>query len=147
VNFPGHFLVRFRGEAMPLLVDPFQNGEIRFEDQTQELLDRLYRGGSVPLRTEYLRVATRRDILARLLFNLKGIYLNARDDARALSVIDRLLLVRPDAADEIRDRGMLLARIGRNQEAIVDLERYLSSAPDAQDAVRVRLLLAELGRT
>jgi regulator of sirC expression with transglutaminase-like and TPR domain len=146
VKFPGHFLIRYRGEALPVLIDPFQNGEIRFEDQAQDLLDRVYGGGSVPMRDEYLQAATRRDILLRLLLNLKGIYLNAHDDARALSVIDRILLVRPDAMEEIRDRGMLFARVGRHDEAIVDLERYLTHAPDAPDATRVRLLLAELGR-
>lgn len=146
VKFPGHFLVRYRGEAIPVLVDPFQNGEIRFEDQAQDLLDRVYGGGSVPMRDEYLQPATRRDILVRLLLNLKGIYLNAHDDARALSVIDRILLIRPDAMEEIRDRGMLFARVGRHDEAILELERYLSGVPDAPDATRVRLLLTELRR-
>jgi regulator of sirC expression with transglutaminase-like and TPR domain len=145
VNFPGHFLVAYPGEAFRLLIDPFQLGEIRFENQAQELLDRVY-GGSVTLQPDYLRDATRRDILARLLQNLKGIYLNARDDVRALAAIERILLVRPSALEEVRDRGMLLARVGRVDEAIVDLEQYLSRTPDAPDAVRVRMLLAELGR-
>ena len=145
VNFPGHFLVRYPGEALSLLVDPFQAGEIRFEDQAQELLDRVY-GGSVTLRPEYLRPAGRRDIVARLLANLKGIHQNARDDRRMLAAVERLLILRPDDAEEVRDRGMLLARVGRNDEAIADLERYLQTSPDAADAARVRLLLTELGR-
>jgi regulator of sirC expression with transglutaminase-like and TPR domain len=145
VNFPGHFLIRYNGEAMPLLLDPFQRGEIRFLDQAQELLDRVY-GGEVTLRPEYLKPASRKDILVRLLQNLKGIYLNARDDARALAAIERIIMIRPNAFDEVRDRGMLLARVGRVEEAIVDLQRYLSSMPDATDATRVRLLLDELGR-
>lgn len=146
VNFPGHFLIRYPGEAVPLLVDPFQLGEIRFEDQAQELLDRVY-GGSVQLRPDYLRAADRKDILFRLLSNLKGIHQNARDDARTLAAVERLLLIRPDAAEELRDRGMLLARAGRNDEAIADLERYLESAPRAPDAARVRMLLAELEKS
>jgi regulator of sirC expression with transglutaminase-like and TPR domain len=145
VTFPGHFLVRFDGSAFRLLIDPFQAGMIRFEDQAQELLDQVY-GPSVRLRPEYLRAASRRDMLVRLLGNLKGIYLNARDDARALSAIERILLIKPTASDEVRDRGMLLARVGRVDEAIVDLRRYLTSLPDAPDATRVRLLLDELGR-
>ncbi len=144
VNFPGHFLVRYDGEAVKLLIDPFQNGEIRFEDQAQELLDRVY-GGTVSLQPSYLRPAGRKDILVRLLSNLKGIYLNTRDDRRALAATERILLVRPDAAEEVRDRGMLLARLGFADEAVEELREYLTRAPTAEDAERVRLLIVELG--
>ena len=85
INFPGHFLVRYDGEVARLLVDPFDGGRVRWEDEGQELLDRVY-GGMVRMRDEFLRPASRADILARVLTNLKGIYLNARDDARALAV-------------------------------------------------------------
>jgi len=145
VSFPGHFLVRFAGEATNLLVDPFQHGEIRFEDQAQALLDRVY-GGAVRLQPEYLRPAGRKDMVVRLLANLKNVYLNARDDARAVAAIERILLVRPDATDEVRDRGMLLARLGRTDEAVIDLERYLERSPGAPDAQRVRILIDQLGR-
>jgi regulator of sirC expression with transglutaminase-like and TPR domain len=145
VNFPGHFLLRYEGEALRLLVDPFHAGQIIFEDQAQDLLDRVY-GGSVPMREEYLRVASKKDVIVRLLANLKTIYLNTRDDARALGAIDRILLVRPDAAEEIRDRGMALARIGNTDAAIQALARYLEIEPSAADAGRVRLLLEQLSR-
>lgn len=144
VNFPGHFLVRYDGEAVKLLIDPFQGGEIRFEDEAQELLDRVY-GGTVSLQPSYLRPAGRKDILVRLLSNLKGIYLNTRDDARALAATERILLVRPDAAEEVRDRGMLLARLGFADDAVQELRDYLARAPGAEDAERVRLLIQELG--
>jgi regulator of sirC expression with transglutaminase-like and TPR domain len=145
VKFPGHFLLRYEGEALRLLVDPFHSGQIRFEDQAQDLLNRVY-GGSVKLQTEYLRTATRHDVLIRLLSNLKTIYMNARDDAKALAAIDRILLIRPDAPDEIRDRGMVLARAGNIQEALASLTRYLDMAPAAADIPRVRLLIQELTR-
>jgi regulator of sirC expression with transglutaminase-like and TPR domain len=144
VNFPGHFLVRYDGEAVKLLIDPFQDGTVRFEDEAQELLDRVY-GGTVSLQPSYLRPAGRKDILVRLLSNLKGIYLNIRDDRRALAATERILLVRPDAAEEVRDRGMLLARLGFADEALQELRDYLSRAPSAEDAERVRLLIRELG--
>lgn len=144
VNFPGHFLVRYAGEAVQLLVDPFQNGMIRFEDEAQALLDHVY-GGSVRMQPEFLRIADRRDILIRLLTNLKGNYLNRRDDRRALSAIERILVVRPDSADDERDRGMVLTRLGRNRDAAAALNRYLELVPDAPDSARVRLLLDQLG--
>ncbi len=143
VNFPGHFVVRYEGEALRILVDPFHAGALRFEDEAQRLLDRVY-GGAVALRPEHLRAAGKKDILGRILSNLKGIYLNARDEPRALGAMDRLLLLRPDAAEEMRDRGMLLARLGRTAEAARDLERYLQLAPEALDAQGMRMLLQKL---
>lgn len=143
VNFPGHFMLRYEGEALPLLIDPYHGGQIRFEDQAQELLDRVY-GGSVRLQPEYLRTATRRDILVRLLSNLKTIHMNTRDDVRALAAVERILLIRPAAAEEVRDRGMLLARLDRIDEAIRALESYLELAPSARDITRIQLLLNEL---
>lgn len=145
VNFPGHFLVRYEGEAVRLLVDPFQEGQIRFEDEAQDLLDRVY-GGTVQLQDAYLRPAPKRDILVRLLSNLKTIYLNARDDERALSTVERILLIRPDSPEEVRDLGMVFARRGLAEEAIEQLERYLALAPDATDAQRIRLLMDELAK-
>jgi regulator of sirC expression with transglutaminase-like and TPR domain len=145
VNFPGHFMLRYEGEALRVLIDPFQNGQLLFEDQAQDLLDRVY-GGMVKLQTEFLLSAEKKDIIIRVLSNLKTIYLNARDDARALAAIERIILVRPSAIGEVRDRGMVLARTGRTEEAISDLERYLDFAPEAPDAKRVRLLLDELAR-
>lgn len=143
VNFPGHFLVRYQGEALRLLIDPFHGGQIRFEDQAQDLLDKVY-GRTVTLQPEFLKKASRKDMLVRLLWNLKTIYLNNRDDVRALGAIERVLLIRPHSIDDIRDLGMVLARIGRNVEAADALDRYLDLAPEAGDVSRIRLLLDSL---
>lgn len=143
VNFPGHFLVRFRGETVSLLIDPFDGGRIRFEDEAQALLDRAY-GGMVRVRPEFLRAARRRDMLVRLLTNLKTIHLNVQDTERALAAVERILLIHPTAPGEIRDRGTLLARMGRTEEAIEQLEWYLGAAPDASDAGRIQALVDTL---
>lgn len=143
VSFPGHFLVRFEGEAVDVLVDPFDEGRLRFEDEAQELLDRVY-GGMVRVRPSFLRAASRRDVLVRLLTNLKRIYTNVEDDVRALAVVERLLLLKPGAAREVRERGELLARLGRVSEAIEQLETYLDYAPGAADAERIRNLIRRL---
>ena len=144
VNFPGHFLLRYEGESMRVLVDPYYGGKLRFEGEMQGLLDQAY-GGGVPFDSRFLRTATKEDIVIRLLSNLKTIHLNhVHDEFRALAAIERILLIRPDAIDEVRDRGMLLARIGRNAEALPDLQRYLETAPEADDANRIRLLIQSL---
>ncbi len=137
VNFPGHFLVRFKGDAVDLLVDPFDGGALRFQDQAQELLDRVY-GGMVRVHDSFLRAARRREMLVRLLTNLKSLYVNVRDHRRALAAVERILLIRPIAPGEIRDRGVILARMGRREEALKQLKAYLSVAPDAADTQRIQ---------
>jgi regulator of sirC expression with transglutaminase-like and TPR domain len=145
VNFPGRFLVRYRGASEHLLVDPFDNGKIRFEDEAQELLDQVY-GGMVRMQDQFLRSATKRDMIHRLLVDLKGLYVNVHDDERALAVIERLLLLWPDSPGEQRDRGMLLVKLGRASEAKAQLEEYLEFAPQAADAARIRSLVRRLER-
>jgi regulator of sirC expression with transglutaminase-like and TPR domain len=137
VNFPGHFLVRFKGSAVDLLIDPFEEGNVRFPDQAQELLDRVY-GGSVRMQETFLRRAGKRDMLARLLTNLKGVYVNVADHRRALAAVERILLISPTSRVENRSRGLLLARMGRSSEAVEQLEAYLTLSPAASDAERIR---------
>jgi regulator of sirC expression with transglutaminase-like and TPR domain len=143
VNFPGHFLVRFRGDAIDLLIDPYDGGAVRFEDEAQELLDRVY-GGMIKVDDSFLQSATKREMLVRMLVNLKSLYLNVRDHGRALAVVERLLLIRPLRSAEIRDKGVILARLGRNREALEQLEAYLNVSPDASDSQRILGMVEEL---
>ena len=143
VNFPGHFLVRFRGDAIDLLIDPYDGGAVRFEDEAQELLDRVY-GGMIRVQDSFLKAASKREMLVRLLMNLKGIFLNVRDQGRALAAVERILLIRTIAAAEIRDKGVILARMGRRKVALEQLEAYLSVCPDAADSERILALVEDL---
>lgn len=143
VNFPGHFLVRFRGAEFALLIDPFDGGKIRFEDEAQELLDQVY-GGVVRLQDTFLRTATKREMLLRLLTNLKGLYVKSGDHARALAAVERILMITPTSPADSRSRGILLARLGRHDEAAQQLEAYLRVAPSATDAPRVAAMLRDL---
>lgn len=143
VNFPNHFLVRYRGDSQNLLIDAFGGGDLCFEDQAQELLNRVY-GGVVRMQPAFLRSASKRDMITRLLLNLKHLYINARDHARTLSVVEQMLLVQPDSPGELRDSGMLLARLGRSDESIGRLQAYLRMAPGAVDAPRFERMILEL---
>lgn len=143
VNFPGRFVVRYRGVAVRLLIDPFDGGTIRFEDQAQELLDQGY-GGVVAMREGFLRSSTKRDILVRLLTGLKGIYTRVSDDRRALAVVERMLMIVPTAPLISRTRGLLLARLGRLAEAADQLEAYLRVSPTAGDKGDVLEMVKEL---
>ncbi|HZH89090.1 MAG TPA: tetratricopeptide repeat protein [Pyrinomonadaceae bacterium] len=143
IGLPGHFIVRAEAaEGEPVLVDPF-NGKVVDADDCQERLDTLY-GGQAPLADAHLQAVPTREILARLLRNLKGIYAQAGLYRRALSVIERILLVAPHALEERRDRGALLAQLGRYSEAIVDIEAYLTGAHNPPDAERVTEQLKQM---
>ena len=143
VSFPGHFLIRFNGEAMDLLLDPFDGGKARFEDEAQDLLDRVY-GGMVRLQDAFMKTADRRNMIVRLLTNLKGVYVNVGDNKRALAAVERILMVTPTAPAENRTRGVLLARLGRRDEAAEQLERYLRVSPSAADSQTVSAMLKDL---
>lgn len=143
VSFPGHFLIRFNGEAMDLLLDPFDGGKARFEDEAQELLGRVY-GGMVRLQDAFMKTADRRNMIVRLLTNLKGVYVNVGDNKRALAAVERILMVTPTAPAENRTRGVLLARLGRRDEAAEQLERYLRVSPSAADSQTVSAMLKDL---
>ncbi|HEV2799380.1 MAG TPA: transglutaminase-like domain-containing protein [Pyrinomonadaceae bacterium] len=143
IGLPGHFIVRAKGlDGETTLVDPF-NGRVIDTDDCQERLDTIY-GGQAPLTDAHLRPVSTREILARLLRNLKGIYAQAGLYRRALSVIERILLVAPGAVDERRDRGALLAQLGRYAEAIVDLQAYLAATRNPPDAERVTEQLKQM---
>ena len=143
VNFPGHFLVRYRGHEVSLLLDPFDCGKIRFEDEAQDLLDRVY-GGVVRLQDTFMRSASKREMLLRMLTNLKGLYVRVGDHTRALAAVERLLMVTPTAPTEARSRGVLLARMGRREEAADQLEGYLRVSPAATDTRRVEKMVRDL---
>ena len=146
VGMPGHFVVRVRasveGGEVTALVDPFHRRRIDTDD-CQHLLDSLY-GGQVALAEEHLRAAAPREILARILRNLKAVYAQGRRYRRALSVTERILLVEPEAHAERRDRGALLGQLGRHSEAAAEMLAYLQAYAEAPDASLVQEQLKKL---
>jgi regulator of sirC expression with transglutaminase-like and TPR domain len=144
VGLPGHFIVRVEHADGSVLVDPFHGGTILTEEDCQHRLDRVY-GGRIRLRREHLASCTRRQILARMLSNLKAIYSKSDDYERALRVMELLLIVTSDP-EEVRDRGMMYAALDCYSLAVTDLTRYLARVPQAADAEMVRGTLEELRR-
>jgi len=150
VGFPGHFLVRLPGEPRDLLLDPFKRGMMVHEEDCRQML-REATGGKMEFDDELLASVSKRDMIARLLLNLKGAYLRLNQDERALAAVDRLLLIHPEDAEEIRDRGLLLYRLQRFGAAYEALAAYLKTRPEAPDrtdierhAATLRRLLASL---
>ncbi len=144
VSFPGHFLVRLRLNEGAVFIDVFNGG---LSLSAAELRDRLR--AMQPQATDtalapYLRPACEREILARLLRNLKAIHCREGQWAEALEVVNRLLAVLPEAAEERRDRAQIYARLECPRAAADDLSAYLSLRPAAADEAEVRRTLADL---
>lgn len=142
VSFPNHFLVRMSIPAGEVVLDPL-TGETLSKEQLQEMLDpHLEREGvsdpnDVPLGL-FLRVAGHREIIARMLRNLKTIYLQESRWQRLLAVQNRLVILLPDSIEEVRDRGLAYANLECFRPALEDLEAYVSARPHASDTTQIR---------
>jgi regulator of sirC expression with transglutaminase-like and TPR domain len=143
VGLPGHFVVRVQMPSRALLVDPFHGGSLLTERDCQERLDRIF-DGKVKLEPKMLRPCRRKDMLERILRNLKAIYLRDQDKDRALRVVDLLVRIQPGSAEDLRDRGVLYAALDCYGLAARDLESYLALSPQARDAEELAARVAQL---
>jgi regulator of sirC expression with transglutaminase-like and TPR domain len=150
VGFPGHFLVRAPDRGGAVLLDPFFGGRAV---SPEELLQR-YRAftganaGGAPSRlpADALAVTPAPAILARMLRNLLRIYLDRQEHAPALAAVDLLLVLVPDAAAELRVRGLLYEQLECFSAALADLRRYLELVPEAPDIREMQTRIAGLER-
>jgi regulator of sirC expression with transglutaminase-like and TPR domain len=146
VGFPGHFLVRIERGAKdepgqgPVIVDPFFGGRVLDEKSLVALLKKVV-GSNEKLRPEHLEPAAPRLVLARMLTNLKAVYLARGENSRALLALHRLVTLTPDAPFALRERGLLAARLGSIEVARADLNRFLELSPDASDAKSIKARL------
>ena len=145
IGMPGHFLIRPIQEDMDIFVDAFSQGEILFPQDCQDRLNQMS-GQSVEMQPQFLAAVTSRQFLARMLTNLKATYLDRGEVEKVLAAIERILLLFPNAAFELRDRGILYFRMNRWIEARQDLEAYLDALPMADDRNTIRKLLNRIGQ-
>lgn len=146
--FPGHFLVKCRVGLGEVVLDPF-TGEALSPTRLDERLAVYRQGSGLPDDMElplefFLRAATPRQVLARMLRNLKEVHRAAHDWTRLLAVQQRLVVLLPGDAAERRDRGLVQAALGAHAAAADDLAFYLAQCGDAADAPALQVRLAEL---
>jgi regulator of sirC expression with transglutaminase-like and TPR domain len=151
VSFPGHFLVRLPLRGGTLVLDPFSGGVPQSEAELRERLKRVIprdAAGGVPVSDlpldQFLEPASKRQILARVLRNLKGVYREKDNPERLLEVLNRMIIVAPESAAELRDRGLVYQRLECWRPALKDLSDYLEREPDAADLEEVRAKMVEL---
>ena len=146
VSFPGHFLVKLDVRKGQLVLDPFTGGEAQSEAGLRQRLAKVLpsRQAESTSLDPYLEAVTPRDIVARVLRNLKSIYVQSGKLENALAVMQRMLLVVPESAEELRDRGLLYQQMECFRPALSDLQNYLRRRPEAPDAVEVHGKVVEL---
>jgi regulator of sirC expression with transglutaminase-like and TPR domain len=148
VSFPGHFLIKLKMPQGEVVIDPFNGRSLSRDDLDERIAPYRRRHGlvgdaEVPLGL-FLQTATPRAVVARVLRNLKEIHRGAEDWGRLLPVLDRLVVLLPDDAQERRDRGLVRAEIGDLDGAVDDLAAYVGHCPHADDARAINDRLAEL---
>jgi len=155
ISFPGHFLVKVALEGGLVVLDPLTGESLGLDNLSERLSP--YRApedqfaapdldeGETPLGL-YLQACPPRDMLARMLRNLKEIFRSQEDWPRMLQVLDRLVVLLPEAWDERRDRGLVHAELGHVHEALQDLRQYLEAVPSAPDTAALRNRVSELSR-
>jgi regulator of sirC expression with transglutaminase-like and TPR domain len=143
VGFPGHFLCKVPLQEGELVVDAFHRGRLLGLDEIKRRLAAAV-GDQVKFDPRVLRSARPREILVRMLQNLRSVYLERNDSPRALSAVDRLLLLAPDNVRSLRDRARLCEELGGAAAAAIDLEKVLALDPHAVDAPALRARVQRL---
>ena len=150
VAFPGHFMVKVNLPKGQVVIDPM-DGQSLSRDQLAERLEPFRRRSGlvdefeVPLGL-YLQASPARDIVARMLRNLKEIHKTQEDWSRMVAIQDRLVVLLPQAWGEYRDRGLAHAELGNTSRAVDDLENYLSNVEEGLDIDAIAARVADLRR-
>ncbi len=146
ISFPGHFLMKLSVQSGDIVLDPMNGASLsreELEERLEPYIEQQEYGDELPLAA-YLRAAHPREILTRMLRNLKAIFTDGQRWQGLLEVQERLVILLPDEITERRDRGLAFAHLAEPQAALDDLEAYLVMRPDAEDAEDMRLRLPQL---
>lgn len=148
ISFPAHFLVKCQLREGMVVLDPYAKGISLSFDEIRRRIKSL-RNDAEPPRSVIagmLATASNKDILVRMLRNLKGIYSHHQQWLKALAATDRIISVMPELAEEYRDRGMIYLNLECFRAALFDLQAYIKMLPVAADADSVRQKVVELQR-
>lgn len=145
VSFPTHFLVKAVDERGELIIDPFNGGAILSLDEIRARLTQIY-GQPVDVNPTMLKAVGSRQILVRMLRNLKSIYAGAADWPRTLAAMDRILMLDPRSLEELLERGALYEKLECFSAALDDFQSFLTQAPQHQAADAAREAVVRLMR-
>ena len=145
VSFPGHFLVKCALPEGTVVLDPYAGGiSLGVADLQKRLRDGRGDEVSNAIVDGMLNAAGKKEIVLRLLRNLKAIYLRSQQFDRALPILDWIIATVPDQPPELRDRGMIYQELECSRAALADFERYLELSPGCDDRDEIRGRIVEL---
>jgi regulator of sirC expression with transglutaminase-like and TPR domain len=146
IALPGHFIVGLLHASGTLYVDPFNGGEVLTEKECRDRIESGF-GPEAAADPGWKVPAGKKMILKRMLRNLKGIYRQLNQEQQFFEMLQWILAADPEAADELKERGLLYEAMGNNVSAVKDLQRYLEMAPAAADRemieAKIKLLRSE----
>lgn len=146
VGMPGHFLLKFYDvEGQQTLIDAFSGGSIVSSTECQMRLDKIY-AGQMQLQPEFLNTVRKRQILTRMLNNLKNIFITRRNFRKALTMTDLILAIYPRSPEDVKQRAVLRYNLGILKPAADDLDEYLKMSPEASDVDDIRQMSLSIRR-
>lgn len=147
VGMPGHFLLKhYDVDGRSILIDAFERGSIVTEEDCRQKLDSIY-SGQLALQPEFLLPVTRRQMLTRMLNNLRSVYLSQRDFRRAVQIVDLILVIYPRSPEDMKQRAVLRYNLDNYRGALSDFDEYVKMSPDASDAEEIRQTALSLRRS
>jgi regulator of sirC expression with transglutaminase-like and TPR domain len=147
VGMPGHFLLKhYDVDGRSTLIDVFERGSIVTEEDCRQKLNSIY-AGQLSLQPEFLLPVTRRQMLTRMLNNLRSVYISQRDFRRAVQVVDLILVIYPRSPEGVKQRAVLRFNLDDYRGALSDFDEYVKMSPDASDAEEIRQTALSLRRS
>ena len=147
VGMPGHFLLKvYDVEGQQILIDAFNNGSMLNAADCERRMRQVY-AGELQFKPEFLLPVGRRQILTRMLNNLRHIYMSARQFRKTLMIVDMVLAIYPRSPEDVKQRAMLRFSTGQLPAAQRDLEQYLAMSPEASDAEEIRQTVVGIRKT
>lgn len=137
VGMPFHFIVRCELQGAAIYIDPYEKGKFLSEQDCRDRLGQIFKN-QADFDPSWLEPLSSRQLLLRMLTNLKNIYTHKGDFARTLMACERILLLNPLQPGELRDRGVVYFHLKQYSRAIRDLGKYIELAPQADDVEEVR---------
>jgi regulator of sirC expression with transglutaminase-like and TPR domain len=136
IGLPGHFITALYHAAGKIYIDPFNRGEIRTVDECLEIV-RANKGKTVTPDLQWLQPIGRKELLARMLRNLKLIYARQDNDVMLFKTIHWILTLQPEAPAELSARAMLYEAMGNPKQAVKDWQRYIANIGDHESATKI----------
>ena len=142
---PGHFLAKYSDRREEFFIDSYNRGAILTREDCRNRLHERY-GDALEFHDRLLARATNRQIVWRMLNNLKDIYVKGHAIDKCLSIVDMMLMVDSEDLIQFRDRGLLRLKLRQFDGAGRDLEHYLHHSRNAQDREEIENHVRELKR-